>query len=203
MATQVYVWDRFVRIFHWSLVAAFATAWVSAEESDAVHSVAGYVVLGLVLARIAWGLAGSRHARFSDFVRGPRAVAGYLRSLTRTPEHHVGHNPAGGWMVVALLLALLATAASGLAVYGYEGHGPLATTLAPARAAGATESAAARKARRRAEHRWEEIHEFAATATLVLVALHVTGVVVASRVHRENLVRAMLTGNKRDATARD
>ncbi|MCB1745907.1 MAG: cytochrome b/b6 domain-containing protein [Gammaproteobacteria bacterium] len=204
MGTQVYVWDRFVRFFHWSLVAAFTLAWLSAEENDTVHSMAGYAVIGLVLARLGWGLVGTRHARFADFVRGPRAVKRYLLSLAGRPEHHVGHNPAGGWMVVALLATLLLTTATGVVVYGYEGHGPLATTLAPARAAGVAESAAERTARRRAEHRWEEVHEFAANLTLVLVGLHVAGVVVASRLHRENLVRAMLNGYKRGgATARD
>ncbi|MGE0485553.1 MAG: cytochrome b/b6 domain-containing protein [Gammaproteobacteria bacterium] len=201
MGTQVYVWDRFVRFFHGSLVTAFATAWLSAEENDAVHSIAGYAVIALVLARLAWGFVGTRHARFADFVRGPRAVMRYLRSLASGAEHHVGHNPAGGWMVVALLAMLLLTTATGAIVYGYEGHGPFATTLAPARATGAPESATERKARRRAEHRWEEIHEFAANTTLVLIGLHVAGVVVASRLHRENLVRAMFSGYKRGSGA--
>lgn len=198
MNTPVYVWDRCVRLFHWSLVAAFATAWLTAEDAESVHVVAGYTVLALVALRLVWGVIGSRHARFADFVRGPAAVRRYLASLLQgRPEHHRGHNPAGGWMVVALLVGLLLTGASGLMVHGYEGHGPLANRLAPVPSAIRTLPAAVRKARHRAEERWEEIHEVAANGVLVLVVIHVLGVVVASALHRDNLIRAMFDGHKR------
>ena len=98
----IVVWDPLVRIVHWGLVASFTVAYLSGDVIDDLHNGAGYAVLGLVLLRIVWGLVGSRHARFSNFVRGPGAVLRYLRSLASgRPEHHLGHNPAGGVMVVA------------------------------------------------------------------------------------------------------
>lgn len=167
----VRVWDPVVRLFHWSLVASFGFAYVAAEDWRDAHEVAGYVVLGLIALRLAWGLIGPGHARFSAFVHGPRAVFGYLRATLRgRAPRHLGHNPAGGAMVVALLIML--------AVIG--GSGWLMTTDAY----------------------WgvewpETVHETAVTLTLMMVALHLLGVLVASLEHRENLVRAMITGRKR------
>jgi len=166
----VKVWDILVRIFHWSFAACFAGAWLTAESERFrdIHVFLGYTMLGLVAFRVLWGLVGPRHARFSSFVRGPTAVARYLRSLLAgRPEHHVGHNPAGA-VAIVLLLALAALAgASGWAVYNDLGGEWL-----------------------------EESHEFLASAMLAIVAVHLAGVAVASWLHRENLVRAMLTGRK-------
>jgi len=104
------VWDLAVRIFHWGLVTAFVVAWISAEEWDDLHEAAGYLVMGLVAFRLVWGVIGSSHARFIDFVRSPPAVLGFLRETLRfRAPRYLGHNPAGGAMVVALLVALLIT----------------------------------------------------------------------------------------------
>lgn len=182
---EVKVWDPLVRVFHWSLVAGFFGAYLTAEELDTVHVWLGYAVLGLVAVRILWGFAGTVHARFADFVRGPATVLTDLKlTLQRRAPRHLGHSPAGGAMVVALLLLLLATTVSGIAVYGADKHaGPMASMMAGV--SHATEDVL------------EEVHEVCANVTLGLVLLHVLGVGFTSLAHRENLVRAMFTGRKR------
>jgi cytochrome b len=182
---QTRVWDPLVRIFHWLLVAAFFTAYFVEPEDSPIHVLAGYTVLGLVLVRVVWGFVGSEHARFADFVYRPSVVLGYLVDTVRLrAKRYLGHSPGGGAMVVALLIALLATTVSGLMVYGADEHaGPLASWMA-----GMSEQG---------EEVLEEIHEAMANVTLALVVLHVIGVAVASLSHRENLVRSMLTGRKR------
>ena len=197
MQDRIYVWDRFVRVFHWTLAATFCLAYATGEENAGVHTHAGYVVLALIVSRIAWGLVGPRPARFASFVRGPRAVSGYLRGLARRAplERHLGHNPAGGWMVLALLASLALTSVSGVVVYGLEGHGPLAGL--DMRTVTASAGAGEHHHEHAAEEVWEELHEAAANLTLALVLLHVAGVAVSSLRHRENLVRAMLNGYKR------
>jgi cytochrome b len=163
---RVKVWDPFVRVFHWSLVLAYALAWASGEESAVLHERVGYFILALIGLRVVWGLIGPPHARFGDFLFGPARTLGYLRSLlSGRPEHYLGHNPAGGWMVIALLLSLIAAGASGVMIAGEDDL-------------------------------WEEIHEGLANLTLLLVVVHVSGVVFASLLHHENLVKAMLTGSK-------
>jgi len=201
--SKTYVWDRFVRSFHWIAVVAFFTAYLTGEEDSALHTYAGYLLGILVISRIVWGFIGSPHARFSDFVCGPRGVITYLKGFVGgAVRHYLGHNPAGGWMVLALLLGLTLTVASGIEVLGLEGHGPLARVQIqkpdPTRMDTATVARlnAARRARHDAEEWWEEIHELAANVTLGLVGIHVVGVVAASLRHRENLVRAMVTGYK-------
>jgi len=203
---QVKVWDPLVRIFHWSLVATFIIAWLTADEESRLHELAGYAVIGLVLVRIVWGFIGTRYARFSDFVYRPSTVLGYAREMLSTkPKHYLGHNPLGGMMVLALLVSLLATGVTGLALQGAEqGTGPFVslaagTTLAmPSVIAKAVadddhEDGNGKKGN---EELWEELHEFFANLTLLLVTLHIAGVIIGSLVHRENLVRAMLTGRK-------
>lgn len=167
----VKVWDIAVRLFHWSLVTVFAAAFVSGDEWDRFHETAGYVALGLVGFRLLWGLIGTRHARFTSFVKGPAEVLAYLRDmLTGREKRHLGHNPAGAAMILALLSGVLA-----LGLTGYM------MTLDAFWGA----------------HWVEEVHEAVAYGMLVLVALHVGGVVFASLRHGENLVRAMITGRKR------
>jgi cytochrome b len=103
----VRVWDPLVRIFHWSLVGLFAFAFVTGDEWDKAHETAGYIIAGLVAFRVVWGLIGPRHARFTDFVRGPGTIFTYLRdALAMKAPRHIGHNPAGGAMIVLMLLAL-------------------------------------------------------------------------------------------------
>lgn len=187
-AAQVRVWDPLLRIFHWSLAAGFAVAFVTEEDLLGLHVQAGYLVLGLILFRFIWGFVGPRHARWSDFVRPPSEITAYLQDALRfRAGRHLGHNPAGGAMVLALLLSLLATSLSGLALYGaQELSGPLAFTLQAVPAAGA--------------HVLEDIHELLANLTLLLVVLHLAGVALASLQHHENLVKSMVTGYKRSET---
>jgi cytochrome b len=180
----VRTWDLLIRLFHWTLVAAFFTAYLTEDDWMSLHVLAGYTVLGLVLFRIIWGLIGTRHARFTDFICSPASTLAYLKDIIAfRARRYLGHNPAGGAMVIALLFSLTATAISGLALYGYEEFsGPLAGLM------GNTPE-------------WlgdslEDVHEFFANFTLMLVLLHVAGVVIASLQHGENLVRSMFTGIK-------
>lgn len=168
---EIRVWDRFVRAFHWALVLCMIVAVASADRFDAAHEVAGYSVLTLILLRIVWGFIGPRPARFSSFVAGPRRTLAFLRDTARLKApRHLGHNPAGGAMVVALIACLLLLTASGIML-----------TL-PAFDA----------------WRWlTALHRFAALTTLGLVALHLAGVFIASVEHRENLTSSMITGRKR------
>lgn len=200
----VKVWDPLVRIFHWSLVAFFAAAFLTGEEEGSLHVYAGYTVIGLVLFRILWGFIGTEHARFKDFLFGPSKVFQYLKSLFGgSPKRYLGHNPAGGYMVVVLLLSLLVVTFTGLKAYGTEGHGPLAsnaeysvipTAKAEDEAGEGNEGAEAGE--KESEEYWEEIHEAASYFMLGLILLHIIGVVVSSRLHKENLVKAMITGKK-------
>lgn len=166
----VRVWDLFVRLFHWSLVLSFAVAWFSSHSSETIHHWAGYAAAALILMRVAWGVVGTRYARFTQFTRGPRTVLAYLKAIaTGSEARYIGHNPAGGAMVLALIAAMAATALSGWMMttdifWGVEWVGKL--------------------------------HDLVAHGLLLLVGVHVGGVVLASLKHRENLVVAMLTGNK-------
>lgn len=198
------VWDPMVRIFHWSLVACFVTAFLTGEEESALHVYAGYAILGLVFFRIVWGFIGSDHARFKDFVFGPGKVFQYLKSLVSgSPARYIGHNPAGGYMVVVMLATLLVVTFTGLKVYGAEGHGPLASNaevyiIASAKAdeEAGEENEAGEMGGEAEEEFWEEIHEASSYFMLGLILLHIMGVVVSSRLHKENLVKAMVTGEK-------
>lgn len=197
---RIKVWDIAVRVFHWTLLVVFFVAYFSGDEEDLLHVYAGYGVLALVAFRIVWGFVGTRHARFADFVYGPAATLRYVRSIfSSRPLHYLGHNPLGGWMVVALLLGLIGTCWSGLEAYGQEGHGPLAQhgRLLVSSASANDEEDGERKGEAEADEFWEEIHEAFSNATLVLVFLHVAGVLIASAIHRENLVKAMITGYKK------
>lgn len=167
---MIAVWDRFVRIAHWSLVVCVTAAWLT-RHAGAIHEWLGYAVSALVVARTLWGVVGSRHARFADFVRSPRATWAYAREVFAYREpRHVGHNPLGGWMIVALLATLAFVCASGWMLttdrfWGVE--------------------------------QVEDAHAAASDLLLALIALHVAGVLFSSIRHHENLIAAMLTGRKR------
>jgi cytochrome b len=198
------VWDLFVRLAHWTIVAGFFIAYFT-EDALTLHVWAGYAVGVVVLLRIVWGFVGLQHARFSDFLYRPSEVAAYLRDLlTFRARRYLGHSPAGGAMVLILLVGLLATVASGLMLYALEENaGPLAGivtggTLPLEQVEDADEGRGAGSygSEGNAEL-WEEMHEISANLMLVLIGLHVAGVFLASYGHRENLVRAMVTGRKR------
>ena len=164
---MVKVWDAFVRIAHWTLVICVAAAWFTHEW---LHEWIGYAALALVALRLVWGWTGPRYARFSVFVRAPSRTLAYSRALlARREPRYLGHNPLGGWMIVALLAALVAAGATGWLSVTDRYWGV----------------------------QWvQEFHELCADALLALAALHVAGVAVTSLRHRENLVRAMVTGTK-------
>ena len=167
----VKVWDPFVRVFHWSLATLFAVAYLTGDEIERVHIAAGYTIGGLVALRFIWGFIGPAHARFSSFVHSPRDVLAYMRdvALFRAPRY-LGHNPAGGALVVALMIMLAGTSITGFMLTTDAFWGV----------------------------KWaEEVHEFFANLTVVLIVFHVLGVLLASFEHRENLVKAMITGRKR------
>ena len=167
------VWDPVVRVFHWSLVLSFVVAWVTRHHFEIVHQWTGYVAAALIVARLVWGLIGTPFARFSQFVRDPETVLRYLQDIVKGREaRYLGHNPAGGAMILALMAAIAATAFTGWmmttdAYFGVKWVG--------------------------------ELHETVAHGMLLLVLIHLGGVVLASLRHRENLVIAMITGRKRVA----
>jgi cytochrome b len=172
---RVLVFDLPQRVFHWLFAACFVGAWLSADSEllKPVHVTLGLTVGVLVAFRLVWGLIGPRHSRFASFVRSPQAAWRYLQSLRQgRPEHHDGHNPAGALAIVAMLSLAAATTALGWA--------------ADLELGGVD---------------WGDVHEVSATVMLILVGVHLAGVVVGSWAHRENLVRAMITGRKRAAPA--
>lgn len=201
------IWDPVVRVGHWTLVAGFFTSYLTEDALQSVHVWAGYLVTCLLVIRVTWGVVGTKYARFSDFVRSPRAVTAYLGDVFRGhPQRFLGHNPAGGAMILALLLSLGITVYSGMKFYAIDKNaGPLAAIQPP-------ESITLHLVRvvsSDAEHDdgyredegskefWEELHEIFANLSLALVFTHVGGVLLASWQHRENLVKAMITGRKR------
>ena len=175
------VWDGLVRTLHWTLAAAVAVCWISGHwpprDFDAVHHTAGYVAAAAVALRLAWGLAGSGHARLSQFVRGPRAGLAYARALRAGREpRYIGHNPLGGWMVLALWATAAALSLSGWLfttdwLWGYQ---------------------------------WlSDLHAQLAWFIAALVCCHLCGVALTSWRHRENLVAAMFSGRKRAPAPHD
>ncbi len=186
MSTQntetIKVWDPLVRIFHWSLVVAFFLAYITEDDWINLHVNAGYAVAGLIGFRLIWGVIGTRYARFSQFVKSPSTVIGYMKRMAKFDvPHYLGHNPAAAAMIVALLLSIIMVSITGMSIIATEGQGPLAGTFF------ATLNA-----------EWmEEIHEFFANFTLLLVILHVAGVFFSGMLEGENLPRAMVTGYKK------
>ena len=192
---QIKVWDIAVRIFHWSMVLFFTIAYLS-DDSELIHVYAGYVVLGLILFRLLWGLIGTKYARFSNFIYGKKTTFNYLKSLfSSKPKRYLGHNPAGGWMIIALLISISLIIWSGLELYADEGKGPLAdVTVEIISEAHADDEGG------QTESLWEEIHEIIANLTLILVLAHIAGVLLSSLIHRENLIKSMITGYKNQSS---
>lgn len=209
MQSELRVWDRFVRVSHWLLALGFATAYVTADEVKTVHYWAGYTVATLVVLRILWGFVGPRRARFSNFVCAPRKIVRYFVDLIRfRSPRYVGHSPAGGAMVIALLLTLAALTGTGMARLAIEeGEGPLAPWLASESTTVETgvilASSDDEEDGRREDSFVGELHETLGNITLFLVFAHIAGVALASFAHRENLARAMVTGRKPGGDAAD
>lgn len=181
----VAVWDWPVRLAHWVivvLVVALITTGKIGNDALVWHIRCGETLLAVVLFRVAWGFAGSGNAHFASFVRGPAAVARYVRSLLRGPhEVHATHNPLGGWMVIALLLAMLVQAGTGLMTQDDIGNeGPLVKVVSDA----LSESAG-------------YVHRRAWWVVAALAVVHVAAVLAYLVVLRDNLVRPMFTGEKR------
>lgn len=178
------VWDLATRLFHWILVLLVVTSFVTANiggNAMQYHVWSGESILALLLFRLIWGFIGSGTARFIHFVRGPTAAWRYARSLLGpNPEHHLGHNPLGGWSILAMLMALGFQAVSGLfATDDIATQGPLYPLVSDATAGGLT-----------------DLHEFNAGVILALVALHIAAVLFYLLVKKENLVKPMITGHK-------
>ena len=179
---KIRVWSLPTRLFHWLLVTSFALCWWWQDDQHLYfHLLAGYLFFGLLLFRLVWGFVGEPHARFRDFVHGTGEVMNYLKSLcSGRPQHHLGHNPAGGWAIVALIGCGLLVGLTGIVTLGAEErHGPLAGVL------GFQEGMF-----------FHILHEGFSWIMLALVIMHLLGVLIESRLHHENLTLAMVTGKK-------
>jgi cytochrome b len=188
---RVQVWDRFVRLFHWALVASVIGLVVTAHlGQQEIHMSLGTGLLMLVVARLWWGFFGAEHARFANFVTSPLGMLRYLGEIAHGhPRRYLGHNPAGGWMVLALLAVLLGLLLTGVALQAtLEFEGPLVDVL---RGVGDQQV-----------HLLMEVHDYTLTALYLLVPLHLLGVLLATLQHKENLVKAMITGEKPLTTGR-
>lgn len=170
----ILVWDIPTRLFHWLLVLSFLLAYITSESErwQLWHVTAGYTFGALLLFRLLWGVIGTRYARFSNFVCGPKAVITYLRTLLTTrPAHFIGHNPAGAWAILGILGLGFLTVLTGWASFNDYGD-------------------------------WiGELHEGIVNLLLLMITIHVSGVIISSLLHRENLVRAMVNGHKQGARA--
>jgi cytochrome b len=175
-ARTIRVWDPIVRVGHWLLALTVLFAWLTRHRPGPWHEWIGYASLAIIAARLVWGWRASGHARFADFVRGPRETLAYTRALLGGREPRtLGHNPLGGWMIIALLVTATIVGASGWLYttdrfWGVE---------------------------------WvETLHRRSTNVLWTLVGLHVAGVLYTSLRHRENLAGSMLHGRKRaDSTA--
>lgn len=213
MSGTIYVWDPFVRVFHWSLVLLFITSYLSGEEEHWIHVYSGYGILFLVALRIVWGFIGSKYARFADFIYAPGKVIDYLKALMsgNKPARYMGHNPAGGMVVLATLLTLSLIGFSGLKLYAIEeGKGPFAgISIVQGVHADSDDDhedherdhdgASEADDRHGDEEYWEDLHEVSVNFMILLVVLHLVGVFLSSRAHGESLLRAMITGRKESA----
>jgi hypothetical protein len=180
ISTTVRVWDPFVRVFHWSLLTLFGLAWWTGENHDMDrHRQAGYAILALLLFRVFWGFAGSRTARFAQFLKGPSAIRAYLASNDDAPSD--GHNPLGGWSVAALLVVLLTVTAAGLFAVDVDGieSGPLADWVSFDQGRMAAE--------------W---HETVFKAALAVIGLHVLAIGYYQVLNAHDLIGPMITGKR-------
>lgn len=170
MIQRIMVWDLPTRTFHWLQALAFGGAYLTSdsERYRDIHVALGYIMLGLIVFRLLWGFIGTRYARFSSFLFKPGDIVAYLLSLVRrNPSHYLGHNPAGSVAVWLLLSLGLFLCVTGVMAL-QDDAGDLVI----------------------------EMHGYATDVMLAVIALHLVGVVLSTLLHRENLVRAMVTGYK-------
>lgn len=215
MDNQIQVWDKFVRVFHWLLVLLFCLAYATGDENKSLHQFLGYALLCLVLVRIAWGFWGTQYALFKNFMCSPLKALIYLKELfSGTPNYHIGHNPAAAWMIVSLLVCSIMVCLSG---YGANGtvdqkvsmkHGANFSIVKVAYADDERKEKHTDQPERKGRHNdykmeedgddglWSEIHEISAQFMIILICFHILGVALSSKVHNENLIKAMITGTK-------
>lgn len=167
----VKVWDPFVRIFHWSLVACVLTNYFVLDDGDDWHQWIGYAASALVMLRTVWGFIGTRHARFADFFPTPARLRAHLAAL-RAGRHdgHVGHNPLGALMMLALMALVMALGITGFLQNTDTFWG---------------------------EEWLQDLHEWLGSALIALAGLHAAAAILMGRIERTNLVAAMFTGTKR------
>ena len=180
------IWDGPTRVFHWALVVLLLVSWLTAGENMQVHRWSGYGVIGLLVFRLWWGVAGGSTARFASFLKGPKATLAYARNLgSRAPNGAPGHNPLGAWSVMAMLAALLVQVGLGLFASDIDGleSGPLSHLV---------DFDASRVA--------AELHETTFRIVQGLVVLHLAAIGYYWLWKRQNLIGAMLTGKQRLAT---
>lgn len=214
---NIYVWDLFVRIFHWSLLPLFFVAYLTGDDKGPLHRYVGYAILVLVAVRILWGFVGTKHALFSDFICSPGKAFVYLKELAiGKPARYTGHNPAAAWMIILFLTNSIFICLSGYAAYADKatrnpshGFGNAFSIVESAHAdddgkrehKGKRERHGGNLKSEREDHHdrdsiWSEIHEVSAQVMSILIVLHIVGVAVSSRKHNENLVSSMITGKK-------
>lgn len=178
------VWDRFVRLFHLALIVGFACAYLTSQAGmQQLHARIGYFLIGLITARLIWGVVGSRHARFSDFLYSPRAIFRHVQTiLAGHPQRHLGHDPAGGAMIVLMILMLTLILSAGMLLLGMLEFTGLLQTV-------------------RLDDPWvyllRDVHVTLVNIFLLLIMLHIVGVILASIQQRENLLWSMISGNKK------
>ena len=168
---EIMVWDMPVRVFHWLLVICFAGAWLTSESERLamIHYAFGYTAGLLVLIRLVWGVIGTRYARFTQFLKSPQAVIEHFMAMLRGhPHHDIGHNPAGGLVMFALMLLILL-----IGLTGYFSVKEILGNLV------------------------SEAHEVLASLVLGLVIVHIIAAIGMSVIERQNLVRSMVTGKKK------
>lgn len=181
---MVKVWDLFVRLSHWLIVLLVVSAWVSAHYGDVEykwHTWNGYTVFVLVITRLIWGIVGSTSARFSQFLTFPKRILLYLIDLVRgEAPNYLGHNPAGGWMVITVLFVLLAQATTGLfSSDDIVNEGPFVYYASSDVVALMTG--------------W---HHFFFDLLTILIVLHVLAVLYHQIIKKEKIIMAMIHGRK-------
>ncbi len=182
---RIRVWDPLVRIFHWSLAICFLVAYVVEDDRLNLHVLAGSIIFGLIIFRLVWGIMGTEHSRFADFICSFKQIKQHLLDLVSLrPACHIGHTPIGGVMIILLLLGLLLLTLSGVILYAQEGaHLPFAGLMAVD-----LDTALF----------IENLHGWIANMLALLVLFHIAGVLLESLLQKQNLVRAMITGYKKE-----